>query len=226
MANVIHMPSPSTGGKKQRKKLVKQEAKLMLKAEQARKDVQKAQGKVTKAQSQLDDSQKRLQAVEEKLAALRTSSWEQQADTNDNQPAQQDNGNATSTKTTQQTQQGEQLPANGTYVGGAVDSERATTPGEAREDVLQGEGQELSQEHAVATDMAQAQDQGEVSVPDNQEPNQKPDEEEDRALPDTPQPAELPDQHAPVPPDSQPYTIVAQDEALADETEPYSSTQP
>ena len=167
MANVIHM-TPLGEGKKQRKKLAKQEAKLMLKVEQARKGVQKAQGKATKAQTRLDDSQKRLQTVEEKLNALRTSSWEQQAGTNDKQ--------------------------------------------------------EQSQEHAVATDIAQGQ--GEMGVPDMHEPNQNPDEEEDRALPETPQPAELPDQHAPVPPDSQPYTIVAQDEALTDETEPHSSTQP
>lgn len=217
MANVIHMTS-SSSGKKQRKKLAKQEAKLMLKVEQARKNVQKAQGKAAKAQTRLDDSQKRLQTVEEKLSALRTSSWEQQAGTNDN--LSQNNGAGTATH------QGEQSSANETYVGGAVDSERAVTPDEARQDVLQGEGQEQSQEHAVATDMAQAQDQGEVSVPDIHEPNQNPDEEEDRALPDTPQPEELPDQHASVPPDSQPYTIIAQDEALTDDTEPYSSTQP
>jgi chromosome segregation ATPase len=181
MADVIHMPSSSTGGKKQRKKLAKQEARLMLKVEQARKDVQKAQGKVAKAQSQLDDSQKRLQDIEGKLAALRTSPQEQQTSANGSEQTQevtnQDTTSVTTTGTAQeqgeQGQQGQQLPANETYVGGAEDAERATTPYEAREDVLQAEGQELSQEHAVATDMAQAQDQGVVSVsPDNQDQNQ------------------------------------------------------
>ncbi len=175
MANVIQLNTSSSEGKKARKKLAKQEAKLMLKVEQARKDVQKAQDKATKAQTRLEDRQQRLRAVEEKLSALRTSSWEQQAGTAGNGQAQQ-------------------------------------------------EGQ--PQAHAVATDREQAQSGDETNVPNAQEPNQNPDEAEDRVLPETPQPTELPDQHASVPPDSQPYTVVAQDEALTDQAEPYSSTQP
>jgi hypothetical protein len=248
MANVIHMPSPSTGGgKKQRKKLVKQEAKLMLKVEQARKDVQKAQGKVAKAQAQLDDRQKRLQAVEEKLAALHTSDHEQQTGTSGSQQpqqsaqqetqqtAQQETGSVATTETaveqegqsqpTEQAQQGEQLPLSETYVDGAVDTERARTPGEARGDVLQEEGQELFQEHALATDMAQAQDQGEVSVPsENQEQNQNPGEEERSTQTDQ---AETPssEQQAPVSSHSPSYLQSADDEPAPDETESYGSTQ-
>jgi hypothetical protein len=177
MANVIQLNASSSGGKKARKKLAKQEAKLMLKVEQARKDVQKAQDKATKAQTRLEDRQQRLQAVEEKLSALRTSSWEEQAGTDGNQRAQQ-------------------------------------------------EEQEQPQAHPASTETEQAEGEGETGVPNAQEPNQNPDEAEDRALPETPQPTELPDQHAPGPPDSQPYTVVAQDEALTEQAEPYSSTQP
>ncbi|HLI06915.1 MAG TPA: hypothetical protein VKV40_10135 [Ktedonobacteraceae bacterium] len=239
MANVIHMPSPSTGGgKKQRKKLVKQEAKLMLKVEQARKDVQKAQGKVAKAQAQLDNRQKRLQAVEEKLAAFRASDQERQTGTNGSQQpeqsAQQETSSATMTGTaeqneptqpTQQGEQGQQLPVGEIYVDGAVDTERARTPGEARSDVLQEEGQELSQEHAVAADMAQAQDQSEVSVPsDNQEQNQHVGAEEGSSQTDQ---AETPssEQQAPVSSHSQSYLQAGDDETTTGETESYGSTQ-
>lgn len=175
MANVIQLNASSSGGKKARKKLAKQEAKLMLKVEQARKDVQKAQDKAAKAQTRLEDRQQRLRAVEEKLSALHTSSWEQRVGTAGNGQTQQ---------------------------------------------------QEQPQADAVATEMEQAQSEDETSVPNAQELNQNPDEAGDRVLPETPQPTEMPDQHASVPPASQPYTVAAQDEALTDQAEPYSSTQP
>ncbi len=240
MANVIHMPGPSAGGKKQRKKLVKQEAKLMLKVEQARKDVQKAQGKVTKAQGRLDDSQKRLQTIEGKLAALRSSSQKQQTDMNGSQQPQQATDQAANqdsvTGTTQeqgeqaqQSEQGEQsqqLPANETYVDGAVDTEQARTPDEASDDVMQGEEQELSQEHAVATDMAQAEDQGVVSVPpDTQEPDQNSNGQEDQVQSETQPPTELLDQHVPVSPHSDSYLQADDDDVTTDESEPTGFTQ-
>lgn len=75
--------------RKQRKKQAKQEAKLMLKVEQARKDVQKAEKKLTKAQANLEASNAQVQTLENKLAQLRSShqdaqngsgQWEAQSD--------------------------------------------------------------------------------------------------------------------------------------------------
>lgn len=75
--------------RKQRKKQAKQEAKLMLKVEQARKDVQKAEKKLTKAQANLEASNAQAQMLENKLEQLRSShqdahngsgQWEEQTD--------------------------------------------------------------------------------------------------------------------------------------------------
>jgi hypothetical protein len=163
---------PDSGGKRQVKKQAKREAKLMLQVEQARKDAQKAEKKASKAQAQLEDSRKQLHELEEKLAALRSP----QQQTNDQGSAHvprgnnQDNTNPNSGMTEQQVQQGqqgqqEQLPSDETYVGGAVDTERATTPYLALGDVVQSEEQEQFQTDAVARDMEQAEDQGVVSEP-------------------------------------------------------------
>jgi hypothetical protein len=57
------------------------------------------------------------------------------------------------------------LPPNETYVGDAFDTELATTPERAEDDVLQSEEQEIEQTKAVARDMVQAEDQGVVRVP-------------------------------------------------------------
>ena len=59
--------------RKQRKKQAKQEAKLMLRLEQARKDVQKAEKKLTKAQANLEARNAQVQTLENKLTQLRTS---------------------------------------------------------------------------------------------------------------------------------------------------------
>lgn len=55
---------------KTRKKLAKQEAKLMLRMEQAKKDVQKAEQKSQKAQDVLDIQKKHLQDIEGELSLL------------------------------------------------------------------------------------------------------------------------------------------------------------
>jgi len=65
--------------RKQRKKQAKQEAKLMLKVEQARKDVQKAQKKLTKAQANLEASNAQVQMLENKLTQLRSSQQDEQS---------------------------------------------------------------------------------------------------------------------------------------------------
>ena len=59
--------------RKQRKKQAKQEAKLMLRLEQARKDVQKAEKKLTKAQANLEARNAQVQTLENKLTQLRSS---------------------------------------------------------------------------------------------------------------------------------------------------------
>ena len=58
--------------KQKRKEHAKQEAKLMLKTEQAKKDVQKAEQKLAKAQKRLEDARTQQQGIEQKLAELRT----------------------------------------------------------------------------------------------------------------------------------------------------------
>ena len=57
--------------KQKHKEQAKQEAKLMLKAEQAKKDVQKAEQKLVKAQTRLEDARAQQQTLEQKLAELR-----------------------------------------------------------------------------------------------------------------------------------------------------------
>ena len=58
--------------RQQRKKQAKQEAKLMLKIEQAKKGLKKAEKKLTRAQSSLDENQTHLHKLEEKLQQIRT----------------------------------------------------------------------------------------------------------------------------------------------------------
>jgi len=57
--------------KKQRKKQAKEEARLMLKLEQAKRGVQKAEQKAAKVRSKLEVNEKFVQEVEQKLAQLR-----------------------------------------------------------------------------------------------------------------------------------------------------------
>ncbi len=59
--------------KRQRKKQAKQEAKIMLKVEQAKKGLKKAQKKLTRAQANLDKSQAQLQKLEEQLQQIHAS---------------------------------------------------------------------------------------------------------------------------------------------------------
>ena len=251
--------SPSTGGgRRQSKKQAKREAKLMLKVEQAKQDVERSERKVSKAQAQLDDSRKQLHDLEEKLAALHAPQQQQTSEQHwsaQMQPGNnQDNTDSNPLMAGQQGQQeqwGEQLPSDETYVGDAVDTERATTPSRAESDVRQSEEQERSQTDAVARDMVQAEDQGVVSMPpDNQEQGSNQGEsqmhgqhsntffesrsdEEDQAStskdaeehPHPAEPPESPEQDAPVPADEQPYTIMEEDKAASSEREPYSSTQ-
>ncbi len=58
--------------KKQRKEQAKQEAKLMLKLEQAKGDVEKAEQKLTKAHKSLEEAQTQQHTLEDKLSTLRT----------------------------------------------------------------------------------------------------------------------------------------------------------
>jgi hypothetical protein len=60
--------------KKQRKKLAKREAKVMLKLEQARKDTQKTEQKLAKVQSKLEEQRKYAQQLEDELKEVRSSS--------------------------------------------------------------------------------------------------------------------------------------------------------
>ncbi|GAC1427177.1 MAG: hypothetical protein NVSMB54_15620 [Ktedonobacteraceae bacterium] len=64
--------SAQTDEKQKRKEQAKHEAKLMLKAERAKKDVQKAEQKLAKAQTRLEDARTQQHTLEQKLAALRT----------------------------------------------------------------------------------------------------------------------------------------------------------
>ena len=64
-------PATQEETSKLRIKQAKQEAKLMLKIEQAKQGVQKAQRKVQKAQSRLEDSLTRLRSLEEELMNVR-----------------------------------------------------------------------------------------------------------------------------------------------------------
>ena len=78
------------GEKKERKKLAKREAELMLEAERARKDVHKAEQKLAKAQSALETAQAELQGTETKLATLRTPGQENPSASNSSvQPVEQ-----------------------------------------------------------------------------------------------------------------------------------------
>lgn len=65
---------PQDDAKKLHKKQAKQEAKLMLQVEDARKAVQKAEAKLKKAHSSLDKRTTHLHALEEQLAHLRPGS--------------------------------------------------------------------------------------------------------------------------------------------------------
>jgi len=58
--------------KKQRKEQAKQEAKLMLKLEQAKGDVQKAEQKLAKAQKGLEEAQTQQYTIQDRLSTLRT----------------------------------------------------------------------------------------------------------------------------------------------------------
>ena len=60
--------------KKQRKKLAKREAKMMLKVEQARKDVQKAERKVAQTQAELEATKTHLSKLEAHVQELSTPS--------------------------------------------------------------------------------------------------------------------------------------------------------
>ncbi len=59
--------------RKQRKKQARQEARLMLRLEQARKDVQKAEKKLEKAQANLEASSAQVETLENKLTQMRAS---------------------------------------------------------------------------------------------------------------------------------------------------------
>jgi hypothetical protein len=71
--------SSPNGTKKQRKKQAKQEAKAMLKLEQAKKNEQKAAQKVTKAQAQLEAYRMQVHQIEARLAEIRTPHYEEPA---------------------------------------------------------------------------------------------------------------------------------------------------
>src|SRR5438067_13012578 len=82
--------SSPNGTKKQRKKQARQEAKAMLKLEQAKKNEQKAVKKVNKAQEQLDARRTQIHKIEARLAEMRSS----QSEAVTNAPEASQNGQA------------------------------------------------------------------------------------------------------------------------------------
>lgn len=70
LSNEAATSSPN-GTKKQRKKQARQEAKAMLKLEQAKKNEQKAAKKTTKAQAQLEAYRMRIHKIEARLVEIR-----------------------------------------------------------------------------------------------------------------------------------------------------------
>lgn len=147
----------------QQQEWVNRETDLLMKLRQAQDNVRRAEDQVAQARAQLDDSREQLNAIQAQLDAMNNEPGAvQQMNTQPNQSGQA--GQAAPAQGQNPTNPGG-LPPNETYVGGAVDTERATTPYRARYDVLQNESQELYQEDAVARDMVQAEDQGIVSVP-------------------------------------------------------------
>lgn len=158
----------------QQQEWVNRETDLLMKLRQAQENVRRAEDQVARAQAQLDDRREQLNAIQARLEAMNNEPGAvQQMNTQPNQGGQQgQEGQPLPTQTQNPTGPGG-LPPNETYVDGAVDTERATTPYRARYDVLQNESQELSQEHAVARDMAQAEDQGVVKLPPENNEQQK-----------------------------------------------------
>ena len=71
--------SSPNGTKKQRKKQARQEAKAMLKLEQAKKNEQKAAKKATKAQAQLEAYRMQIHKIEARLAEIRTPHYDEPA---------------------------------------------------------------------------------------------------------------------------------------------------
>jgi hypothetical protein len=71
--------------KKQRKKLAKREAELMLKVDQAKKDLHKAEQKLTRARAGVETAQSTLQTIELELAELRTPAQETAPATDDSE---------------------------------------------------------------------------------------------------------------------------------------------
>ena len=72
--------SSSNGNKKQRKKQARQEAKTMLKLEQAKKDEQKAEKRFAKAQAELEVRRTNTRNIEAKLAEGRNSQHKSEVD--------------------------------------------------------------------------------------------------------------------------------------------------
>ncbi len=158
----------------QQQEWVNRETDLLMKLRQAQDNVRRAEDQVARAQAQLDDSREQLDAIQAQLEAMNNEPGAvQQMHTQPNQGRQQgQQGQPVPTQTQTPTNPGG-LPPDETYVDGAVDTERATTPYRARYDVLQNESQELYQEHAVARDMVQAEDQGVVKLPPENSEQQK-----------------------------------------------------
>lgn len=149
----------------QQQEWVNRETDLLMKFRQVQDNVRRAEDQLAHAQAQLDDSRMQLNSIRSQLDAMNEEPGAvRQMHTQPNQGGQTGQAAPTQGQGQNPTNPGG-LPANETYVGGAVDTERATTPYRARYDVLQNESKELYQEHAVARDMVQAEDQGVVSVP-------------------------------------------------------------
>ena len=160
------------GNQNQDQNWVNQETDLLMKLQQAREEVQRAEDDAARAQARLDDSRERLNGVQSQLTALghtpeQVSGMNAQMNAQPGQTGQSAQAGANQGQPGTNTTPGG-LPPNETYVDGAVDTERATTPYRARADVLQSESQEIYQTDAEARDMARAEDQGVVSVPPEQ----------------------------------------------------------
>jgi hypothetical protein len=159
----MNQGNPPLNLTQQQQEWVDRETDLLVKLRQAQEDVRRAEDQVAQAQGQLDDSRQRLNSLQAQLQAMNNEPGAvQQMNRQSNQSGQP--GQAVANQG-QNATNAAGLPPNETYVGDAVDTELATTPERARYDVLQNESQEINQEHAVARDMVEAEDQGVVSVP-------------------------------------------------------------
>ncbi|HAG98526.1 MAG TPA: hypothetical protein DCL75_06630 [Ktedonobacter sp.] len=142
-----NVTSSPNGAKKQRKKQARQEAKAMLKLEQAKKNEQKAVKKVSTAQEQLDARRTRIHKIEARLAEMRSSHDETNApETSQNgQVHQPDTANTLSSASEQDSSPSSS--ENHASTSSSQDNEEASSP--------QGEDGESAHEQETASPEAE-----------------------------------------------------------------------